>query len=260
VITRRTALEADLRKRCSAHRSALPDYGSEGWGLDSLPVRFRRSEGVYLPSDGGMKDAQGFCWPDPSRIASDILLLLAGTMQRLLRLGSYQERVNRIDETRRTDEARDFDAFFNQEYTPLLRLLFAVTGDRIEAEELAQEAMTRAFERWSRVSGMASPSGYVYRVAVNLNRSRLRHLRLRLVKQREIRHPLQAEPDVIGSVVAALAALPRGQREALLLVEWLGLDAPEAGRILGISASSVRSRVHRAKAVFQAEEGDERDV
>ena len=39
VITRRTALRADLRKRCSAHRSALSDYGSEGWGFDSLPAR-----------------------------------------------------------------------------------------------------------------------------------------------------------------------------------------------------------------------------
>jgi RNA polymerase sigma-70 factor (ECF subfamily) len=175
-------------------------------------------------------------------------------MQRLPRFGSYQERVNRIDQTGRTDEARDFDAFFNHEYTPLLRLLFAMTGNLAEAEELAQEAMTRAFERWGRVSGMASPAAYVYRVAVNLNRSRLRHLRLRLVRQREIRHPLQVGPEVVGSLVAALAGLPRGQREALLLVEWLGLEAPEAGRILGISASSVRSRVHRAKATLQAEE------
>ena len=181
-------------------------------------------------------------------------------MQRLPRFGSYQERVNRIDAARRIDEARDFDAFFNQEYTPLLRLLFAMTRNLAEAEELAQEAMTRTFERWDRVSGMASPAGYVYRIAVNLNRSRLRLLRLRLRKQREIRHPLQAGPEVAGSVIEALAGLPRGQREALLLVEWLGLDAPDAGRILGISASSVRSRVHRAKATLQSEEGDEQDV
>jgi RNA polymerase sigma factor (sigma-70 family) len=181
-------------------------------------------------------------------------------MQRLLRLGSYQERVNRIGETRRADEARDFDAFFNQEYTRLLRLLFAMTGNRMEAEDLAQEAMTRTFERWGRVSGMESPAGYAYRVAVNLNRSRLRHLRLRLLRQREIRRPPQTEPEIVGTVVAALASLPRGQREALLLVEWLGLDAAEAGRILGISASSVRSRVHRAKATLRGERGDEGDV
>ena len=167
--------------------------------------------------------------------------------------------MNRIDETGRTNEARDFDAFFDQEYTPLLRLLFAMTGNLTEAEELAQEAMTRAYERWGSVSAMASPAGYVYRVAVNLNRSRLRHLRLRFAKQGQIRHPPQTRPEVVGFLVAALGGLPRGQREAILLVEWLGLDAAEAGRILGISASSVRSRVHRAKATLQTDEAEERD-
>jgi hypothetical protein len=39
----------NLRKRCSAQRSAPPDYGSEGWGFDSLPARFRRSEAVCCP-------------------------------------------------------------------------------------------------------------------------------------------------------------------------------------------------------------------
>jgi DNA-directed RNA polymerase specialized sigma24 family protein len=107
---------------------------------------------------------------------------------------------------------------------------------------------------------MDSPAGYVYRMAVNLNRSRLRHLSLRFAKQSQIRHPLQTQPEVVGSLVAALSGLPRGEREALLLVEWLGLDAVEAGRILGISASSVRSRVHRAKATLQTDEAEERDV
>jgi hypothetical protein len=55
-------------------------------------------------------------------------------MQRLPPLRSYQERVNRIGESRHTDQARDFDAFFNDEYTPLLRLLFAMTGNRAEAK------------------------------------------------------------------------------------------------------------------------------
>jgi RNA polymerase sigma-70 factor, ECF subfamily len=178
----------------------------------------------------------------------------------LASIRELSRRVNRIDETRRTDEAGDFDAFFDQEYTPLLRLLFAMTGNLTEAEELAQETMTRAFERWGRISGMDSPAGYVYRMAVNLNRSRLRHLRLRFAKQSQIRHPPQTNPEVVGSLVAALGELSRGQREALLLVEWLGLDAVEAGRILRISASAVRSRVHRAKAALRTEEAEERDV
>lgn len=151
---------------------------------------------------------------------------------------------------------RDFDAFFDKEYTPLLRLMFVMTGNLMEAEELAQEAMTRALERWDRVSTMSSPAGYVYRTAVNLNRSRLRRLARPLRWSRESARSSDAEPEVIGSLVAALTALPRGQREAVLLVEWLGLDAREAGRILGISPSSVRSRVHRAKASLAGGIGD----
>jgi RNA polymerase sigma-70 factor, ECF subfamily len=156
-------------------------------------------------------------------------------------------------------DVRDFDVFFDEEYTPLLRLMFAMTGSLVEAEELAQEAMTGAFERWDRVSAMASPAGYVYRTAVNLNRSRVRRLARPLRWSRLSERSPDAEPEVIGSLVAALSALPRGQREAVLLVEWLGLDASEAGRILGISPSSVRSRVHRAKAFLASRPGDTDD-
>ena len=151
---------------------------------------------------------------------------------------------------------REFDAFFDEEYTPLLRLMVAMTGNLVEGEEVAQEAMTRALERWDRVSNMSSPAGYVYRTAVNLNRSRLRRLARPLRWSRESERSSDAEPEVVGSVVAALMTLSRGQREAILLVEWLGLDAREAGRILGISPSSVRSRVHRAKASLAGGTGD----
>lgn len=149
---------------------------------------------------------------------------------------------------------RDFDDFFDQEYTPLLRLMFAMTGNRVEAEELAQEAMTRALERWDRVSAMTSPAGYVYRMAVNLHRSRLRRLRRELRRSRDLARSSHPDPETVGTVVAALATLPTAQREALLMVEWLGLNADEVARILGISPSSVRSRVHRAKVALAVEQ------
>ncbi|HLA93241.1 MAG TPA: sigma factor-like helix-turn-helix DNA-binding protein, partial [Actinomycetota bacterium] len=68
--------------------------------------------------------------------------------------------------------------------------------------------------------------------------------------------------DLSGSVAAshdvrtALARLPRGQREALILVEWLGLASEEAGRVLGIDASSVRGRLHRGRASLRDLLGD----
>jgi len=148
------------------------------------------------------------------------------------------------------DEVPPFEAFFLAEHERLFRALYLLTGNRDEADDLAQEALMRAYERWDRVSAMDSPAGYVYRTALNLYRSRLRML---VVRARRVFATSPAE-DPSGSVAAshdirrAVQRLPRGQREALLLVEWFGLDSEEAGRILGIDASSVRGRLHRARS------------
>ncbi len=45
----------------------------------------------------------------------------------------------------------DFEEFFEREFTRLLRAVYLVTGDRYEAEEIAQEAMARACQDWPRV-------------------------------------------------------------------------------------------------------------
>jgi RNA polymerase sigma-70 factor (ECF subfamily) len=155
-------------------------------------------------------------------------------------------------------EARAFEDFFLAEHERLFQALYLLTGDRHEADDLAQEALLRAYERWDRVGAMDSPAGYVYRTALNLYRSRLRTL---VVRARRVFADVPAE-DLSGPVSAshdvrrALAQLPRGQREALILVEWLGLPSEEAGRVLGIDASSVRGRLHRGRASLRDQLGD----
>ena len=160
-------------------------------------------------------------------------------------------------------DVMDFDAFFVAGSDRLGKALFLLTGDASEAEELTQEAMVRVYERWERVRAMASPTGYLFRVALNLNRSRLRRLRVRMWKG-----PVTApstDPaevaEVDDEIGRALAALPVRLREAVVLVEWMGLSAEEAGRILGIDAVSVRVRLSRARATLRQQMGgDEVDA
>ena len=155
-------------------------------------------------------------------------------------------------------EASTFEDFFLAEHERLFQALCLLTGDRHEADDLAQEALLRAYERWDRVGAMDSPAGYVYRTALNLHRSRLRAL---VVRARRVFAAVPNE-DLSGSVAAshdvrrALARLPRGQREALILVEWLGLASEEAGRVLRIDAASVRGRLHRGRASLRDLLGD----
>ncbi len=146
----------------------------------------------------------------------------------------------------------DFEEFFGEHYGTLAAAMLLMSGDPAEAEDVAQEAMARVFERWSRVRAMDSAAGYLYRTAVNVYRSRLRRL---AVRTRHLLAPPErdelAASETRNEVLAMLGELPVAQRQALVLVEWLGLSAQEAGRALGIEAVSVRGRLHRARSTMR---------
>jgi RNA polymerase sigma factor (sigma-70 family) len=154
--------------------------------------------------------------------------------------------------------ARDFESFFRDEYRSLCQALILLVGDRHDAEELAQETMTRVLERWERVGAMESPTGYAYRTALNLQRKRIRHQAVR-ARRRLAPVPvpdIAPDADERRDVHRALQALPEGQRTALVLVDWLDMDIEEAGRVLKIKPASVRVRVHRARTALREALGE----
>jgi len=142
-----------------------------------------------------------------------------------------------------------FEAFFEDEKDRLLRFLAVITGSRAEAEDLAQEAFTRVLERWEAVARMDDPAAYLHRTAMNLFRNQYRRARVALA--RAVR--LSPEPDVFSVVddrdvaTRALARLTPRQRAALVLTEALGYSGEEAGRMLGIKASTVWALTHQAR-------------
>ena len=152
-----------------------------------------------------------------------------------------------------TPAHEDFVEFFGREYERLARACLMLTGSPADAEDLAQDALARVYAHWDEVGSMDSPEGYLFRTALNLNRKRLRSL---AVRARHLRQPighrdeLEVAEDRLD-VLRAVATLPRGQREALVLVEWLGLNTGEAADLLGIAEASVRGRLHRARRTLR---------
>jgi RNA polymerase sigma-70 factor (ECF subfamily) len=152
-------------------------------------------------------------------------------------------------------EPLEFAVFFRDEYRKLFHALVLTCGDRGEAEDIAQDAFVTVFDRWDRVGAMSSPGGYVFTVAFNEHRRRGR----RAVRWRRHHQQVELADDASVAAVAradvqrALQQLTREQRDALVLVELVGLTSDEAAKILGVDASAVRARVHRARLKLREE-------
>lgn len=155
-----------------------------------------------------------------------------------------------------------FAAFFANHYRDIAMALYLLTRNPTEAEELAQEAMARVYERWSRVLTMDSPGGYLYQTALNLHRKRARRLAVAAAVHLPVAREGAESAQIIedrSEILRLLARLSVPQRQVLVLVEWMGLDSAEAANLLGIKPASVRTRLHRAKEALQAVRGETHD-
>jgi RNA polymerase sigma factor (sigma-70 family) len=149
-----------------------------------------------------------------------------------------------------------FGDFFGAQQARLARACLLLTGNPTEAEDLAQESMARVLERWDRVSEMEDPEGYLFRTALNLHRNMLR--RLSLAARHDVSGSRTDDEDAKDRALdirRAIRSLPVKQRQALVLVGWLGYSSEEAAPILGIDAASVRGRLHRARSSLRLRYG-----
>jgi RNA polymerase sigma-70 factor (ECF subfamily) len=139
-----------------------------------------------------------------------------------------------------------------------------VTGDRHEAEDIAQEALCRAAARWSRVREYDIPEAWVRKVAMNLAASRLRQVRARLRALAGGGLPPPAPVPAVSADAVALAeamrALPVRQRQALVLHYLVGMTTEEAGAALGVPAGTVKSWLARGRKRLAAQLGEHQEV
>ncbi|GHJ46244.1 hypothetical protein Cs7R123_35860 [Catellatospora sp. TT07R-123] len=145
--------------------------------------------------------------------------------------------------------AADFDAFYQAHYPGTVAAVYALTGDRAEAHDLAQEAYCRAWQRWGELSRYDNPAAWAYRVATNLARSRWRHLRVaaaHLVRQRPD-DTAPPDPEHVA-LVAALRELPADQRQAIVLHHLVDLPVGDVAREMGVPTGTVKSWLSRGRA------------
>jgi RNA polymerase sigma factor (sigma-70 family) len=155
------------------------------------------------------------------------------------------------------DAGRDPAAFCADVGGRLTGSLVLFCGSRPLGEELAQEALIRALERWPRVSKLDSPEAWVFHVGFNLARSARRRADAerrahdRIARERVAPTELPDTSTALAVREAVTALAPR-QRAVVLLRYYAGLDVRETATALGCAEGTVKSLTHNAIAALRA--------
>ncbi len=134
---------------------------------------------------------------------------------------------------------------FDDEFSDLAglayRVAYRILGDRSSAEDIAQESLARAYQRWTRI--VEYRQAWVARVAGNLAIDQIRR-----------RRPAAAPPQPVDSEVLlverldlqrALLDLPKRQRDAVVLRYIADLSEADVAVLLGCSPGTIKSHLNR---------------
>ena len=154
------------------------------------------------------------------------------------------------------DIADSFDAFYEAEYWPVVRVAVALTGRWDVAEELVQDAFVALYRRWGTVSTYDVPAAWLRRVVLNnaVSSLRRRATEVRLVARLGRRRDEQVLPPEPPSRVWGLVArLPKRQAQVVVLVHVEDRSVAEVGRILECDETTVRTHLRRARLTLARE-------
>lgn len=150
----------------------------------------------------------------------------------------------------------------------MLRVARSITGSTVEAEDVVQDTLIRAYRAIDRFDG-AHPRAWLLTILRNAQHNRVRRRRPELLRdpaaaERSMR-AMAADDDPAEeatrsafdvAVRAALGSLSEPFRHTVELVDIDGLSCDEAARILGVAPGTVMSRLHRARMRMRAHLAD----
>jgi RNA polymerase sigma factor (sigma-70 family) len=157
-----------------------------------------------------------------------------------------------------TDRDLSFTAAFDELYAHALRVALRIVAERAAAEDVAAEALTRAYDHWDRIGDAAARRvAWTVRVTTNLaiDTTRRREAPAEVVEPDGGADPADAVA-VRLALIAALRALPERQRQAVALRHLAGLPQAEVARALGVHPGTIAQHVHRGMAALRLALGD----
>ena len=159
---------------------------------------------------------------------------------------------------------RVFERLVREHQDRIFALGFALTGNRHDAEDVAQDTFLRAYRALvsyppERVRELKSKA-WLHRIAVNVVRNRVRGVKPRLVELNGSEPAMAAGPEEdalrraeVDELAARVACLPVRYREAVVLRHVQDLSYAEVAHALGQPVGTVKANVHRGLKMLRGE-------
>lgn len=158
-------------------------------------------------------------------------------------------------------DEREFDEFYSASFQRITGQVYAMIGNRDEAQECVQEAFARAWAHRRKLDRAEHPEAWVRTTAYRLAVSRWRRTtRGRRPVDRALGAPLEtaAPSETHVALVAALKQLPEAQRQALVLHHIADLSVHDVAREVGVPEGTIKARLSRGRAALAAMLADDR--
>jgi RNA polymerase sigma factor (sigma-70 family) len=161
------------------------------------------------------------------------------------------------------DAVPTWEEIVDQQSDRVYRLAFRLTGNRHDAEDLTQEVFVRVFRSLATFQP-GTLEGWIHRITTNLfldqarRKQRIRFDALsderadRLHSDQPAPETAYADQTFDDDIEKALATLPPEFRAAVVLCDVEGLSYDEIAQILDAKLGTVRSRIHRGRAMLRA--------
>lgn len=157
--------------------------------------------------------------------------------------------------------ALDYGDFYRRELPVMTALAAAVSGRSQVAEDIAQDALIKAYRRWDQVGRYDNPGAWVRRVTINqalsVRKRAGRELRARLRTAALLDRSSTASSGALtptspefDHIWAAVAQLPGNQRAAVALHYLEDLPVNDIAEVLGCSPATARVHLHRGRTTL----------
>lgn len=149
-------------------------------------------------------------------------------------------------------DREEFTTFYTATFHRLVGQLYAMTGDRAEAQDAVQEAFVRAWARRSKFDRDGAPEGWIRITAWRIAVSRWRRAKdgRRLMELTARTEPVAGPTPDRVAFADALRQLPAEQRRALVLYHLCDLTIEQIAAETGAPAGTVKARLARGRAAI----------